>query len=102
MKVGDKVVCIRSRYNGLWWNEFDECVPGPKLDDVLNITRVDEDGGLCFKEFHAPVNDGYNPTAFRKIEPFKNKLTQELAIQVLTEQLKPEIEHIEIKEKETV
>jgi hypothetical protein len=97
MKAGDKVVCIkRSKFVHMDGSQTDG-INEPKYNDICTVTYVGEffnEPYLEFKEF----NGCYCFINFRKIEPFRNKLTQDLAVQVLTEQLKPEIEHIQIKE----
>ena len=102
MKVGDKVVCIDdcNQYNDSSTGEIDILVKG-NIYTIKKIVWWNND--FLLHEAKAGYwQDGEETTwknnRFRKVEPFKNKLTQELAIQVLTTQGKPEIEHIEIKE----
>jgi len=97
MKVGDKVVCIDdSEWYGGYYSEDN---PTPLVKDkIYTILKIAFNGAQA-------VNSDmwlWDDKRFRKVEPFKNKLTQELAIQVLTNQPQTEIERIEIKEKETV
>lgn len=99
-KVGDVVVCIKK---GKWKNDSGREFAGTKYEDKCKIEGINNKGGLEIGGYLFQGRQmGFNPSRFRKVEPFKNKLTQHLAIQVLTEQLKPQIERIEIKETETV
>lgn len=95
-KIGDKYVCL----NSYPW----EVGQGPKKDDILTINRTIHAYGGCYLVFEEWLEDGFYPTYFRKVEkkPFTNAITKELSVQVLTEEKKPQIERIEIKEKELV
>ncbi len=100
-KKGDNVICINQVG---WFDENGMPCNGPKFNDELIIDSISTEGGLMFYDYGINDEDGYLSRCFRKAEPkkFTNAITKELAAEVLTEQKKPQIERIEIKEKELV
>ena len=100
MKVGDKVECINASETILLKN-----------GRTYEIEHVDTNGGVLLVGLNMELENvydyangivnvykAYDPARFRKKQTFRNKLTQTLAVEVLTGQDKPEIERIEIKE----
>jgi len=110
MKVGDKVVCVEVSDHGAYSYEVNYAVPDEKtIYTIRNLLTEDGVEGLRLEEIiniYSGRNTeyGFLITDFRVIEskPFRNALTKELMVKVLTGQDKSEIERIEIKEKETV
>lgn len=100
MKIGDEVVCVEVN-PGLMKN--------PKLSEHIvnnDIYFVDEQGYDDINDWIqvSGMRTEWDKTSFRKVDnkPFTNAITKELSVQVLTEEKKPQIERIEIKEKELV
>lgn len=61
MKIGDEVVCI----DGDWINDCTgESSVGPKKGDILIVNYVNPCGYLMFLEYG---DEGYNPSAFIKL-----------------------------------
>lgn len=91
MKVGDKVVCI---------DDIERGYPVlAKKGDIYTIVEIwmnikFNDLGVRLKEIKAnPNSSGYfSANRFRKVEPFRNKITQELMVKVITEQIEEGIE----------
>ena len=106
MKVGDKVVCISGvnsleKGNIYIIKSFSNCC----ISNIsVGLATTNSLGSMCY-DCNTSHGDRFTAffklSRFRKVEPFRNELTKTLMVEVLTEQLKPQIERIEIKEKET-
>jgi len=100
MKVGDKIVCVKK---GNW--KGSSAIKAPKYNEVVIITgNHPTDSNFFFIKGYERDENGdrqaFYKGRFKPLEPhtFKNELTKELSLEVLTRDL----ERIEIKEKELV
>lgn len=66
-KIGDKVICVT---DGTWVTRISkDSKPGPKKDDILIVTGIDEEGDLGFAEYSIYF---FDYRMFRKLSDIKS------------------------------
>jgi len=93
-KVGDKVICIKK---GQWTGEITGMVgAGPKYNEELVISHINEQYALCFLEYPLKHNRGYANERFRKADPIKEESANKALASIGIERIKREHNHKKI------